>query len=366
VSFVPRSEREIAEDTLTKIDTCWAVATGLAVIDQIRAADFHTRHLLMALRAGEPDRIARSLSIEAVFAATGGIRSRSRVEQLIHSSETIGRTLGNPHTEGLAILARGAAAYFLGQWRLALELGERGEQTLKRHAVGTTWELSSAQNFVLGALMYLGELKEVQRRLPSLIEDAQDRANLYSEVHLRTRQNLIHLAADDPDGARADIDYAMERWSHRRYHVQHYNALLARTQIELYSGHAERAWALVESEWRELQRSMLLRVQVVRIEATYLRARCALAAGKPGADRLAAALSGEGVAWAAPLAGVIRAGCAPADRQSHLTKAAEAFDGAGMAMHAAAVRYLMAGPDGRSEFKDVANPDRFARMLTGL
>ena len=40
LSFVTRAEHEIAEDVLTRIDTCWAVATGLAVIDSIRAADF--------------------------------------------------------------------------------------------------------------------------------------------------------------------------------------------------------------------------------------------------------------------------------------------------------------------------------------
>ena len=232
--------------------------------------------------------------------------------------------------------------------------------------VGTTWELSSAQNFVLGSLLYLGELQEVRRRLPGLIEDALDRANLYAEVHLRTRQNLIYLAADDPDGARADVDYAMSRWSHRGYHVQHYNALLARAQTELYAGRAEQAWALVESQWRDLQRSMLLRIQVVRIEATYLRARCALAADKPGADRLAAALRHERVAWAEPLADAVLAGCANADRVSQLRKAADGFDRAGMALHAAAARYAVAGAGGRSEdLEGIADPVRFTRMLIG-
>jgi hypothetical protein len=366
LSFTRRTEGEIAEDTMNRIDTCWAVATGLAVIDSIRAADFQTRHLLMALKAGEPYRIARSLSIEAVFAATGGIRSRHRAERLIGTSEAIGGTLDNPHTKGLSILARGAAAYFVGEWRRAFELGERGEHTLKRYNVGTTWELSSAQNFVLGSLMYLGDLREVRRRLPGLIEDALERANLYAEVHLRTRQNLIHLAADDPDGARADIDDAMSRWSHRGFHVQHYNALLARAQIELYAGRAERAWDLIESHWRKLQHSMLMRVQVVRIEATYLRARCALAARRPGAERLATALRRENVAWAEPLAKVVLAGRATVDRPQQLRTAADEFDRAGMALYAEAARFAASGghAPGRA-LAEVTDPARFARMLIG-
>ena len=41
------------------------MTTGLALVDSIRAADFNTRHLLLALEAGEPYRIARALALEA-------------------------------------------------------------------------------------------------------------------------------------------------------------------------------------------------------------------------------------------------------------------------------------------------------------
>jgi hypothetical protein len=111
---------------------------------------------------------------------------------------------------------------------------------------------------------------------------------------------------------------------------------------------------------------MLLRTQLVRIEATYLRARCALAAKKPGAERMAASLAAEGAAWAEPLAEVIRAGCSNADRSSRLMAAALGFDAAGMSLHAAAVRHVAASSSGAAAgLKDVANPTRFARMLVG-
>jgi hypothetical protein len=78
-------------------------------------------------------------------------------------------------------------------------------------------------------------------------------------------------------------------------------------------------------------------------------------------------LGDEGVAWAEPLADVIRAGCANADRLSHLMKAAEGFDRADMTLHAAAVRYVMAGREaGMGELRDVVDPARFARMLMGF
>jgi hypothetical protein len=75
-------------------------------------------------------------------------------------------------------------------------------------------------------------------------------------------------------------------------------------------------------------------------------------------------LAREGVAWAEPLAEVIRAGCEQADRRSHLMAAAAGFDKADMGLHAAAVRSV-ASPETGSEIKEVVNPGRFARMLVG-
>ena len=57
--FVPRPADDIDADTLLRVDTCWSATTGLMLVDMIGASDFSARHLLMALDAGEPSRIAR-------------------------------------------------------------------------------------------------------------------------------------------------------------------------------------------------------------------------------------------------------------------------------------------------------------------
>src|SRR6185503_16789245 len=71
LDFVERTADRVSAGDLLRIDTCWSVVTGLAMVDNIRAADFQTRHLRPALDAGEPFRIARALAIEAGFRASG-------------------------------------------------------------------------------------------------------------------------------------------------------------------------------------------------------------------------------------------------------------------------------------------------------
>ena len=50
---------DLAPAELMRIDICWSAASGLALIDTVRGADFQTRHLLLALNSGERYRIAR-------------------------------------------------------------------------------------------------------------------------------------------------------------------------------------------------------------------------------------------------------------------------------------------------------------------
>src|SRR5207237_4069555 len=76
LAFTEHSTEEIPPEDLRRIDTCWSVVTGLALVDNLHALDYNTRHLLLALDAGEPYRIARALAVEAAFLATGGERSR--------------------------------------------------------------------------------------------------------------------------------------------------------------------------------------------------------------------------------------------------------------------------------------------------
>ncbi len=170
-------------------------------------------------------------------------------------------------------------------------------------------------------------------------------------MELRTRLNLIWLAADDPDRGRAEVIEALKSWPNEGFHLQHYTSLHALTQIELYTGDYEVAWKHVEGQWEALKDSLLLRTPAVRVEAMQLRARTALATSGEGrdtgklrlAEKLARKMGKVNMSWSRPFATLVLATVAQqrnqaAQARALLSEAAEVFERADMHLYAAATR----------------------------
>jgi eukaryotic-like serine/threonine-protein kinase len=351
LEFTERNANEIPEAELARIDICWTVAAGLGVVDLIRGADFQSRHLLLALRAGEVYRVARAMAFEVAQTAARGGAKREQARELADRTERLAARAANPHAIGLAIWARGLSAYLVGDWKKAAELCERAAEVLRDQCTGVTWEMTIAHRFMLSSLMFLGEMVEVSRRVPQLLAAALEQGNLFAATDLRTRMNPIWLAADDPDRARDEVISALTTWPRKGFHLQHYSSLVALAQIELYTGDYEVAWRHIEGQMKPLEKSMLLRIQGLRIEAMHLRARLALAsaAGQKREQRLKIAedlaqrIAGEQMRWSNPLAMLIHAGLATRrgnnERAEELiSQAIEGFEASDMALYAATAR----------------------------
>ena len=394
LTYRERPAEEIAEGDLLRIDVCWACAVGLTLVDFIVAADFQTRYLLMALDAGEPFRVARGLALEVGFTAAKGGPSRRETDRLVAQAGALAERLGSPREQGLAAMTAGSAAFLRGEWKRAAEMCAHAEQLLRERCTGVLWELTTSQTFLMSSLVYLGELGEVTRRLPAVLAAAQERGNLLAATEMRTRQHIGWLAMDQAGEARRQVGEALTRWSHTGFHRQHYNSLLALTNIDLYDGDAAAAWQRLEEQWPRLTTSMLPRIQVLRAEATHLRARGALAASGSGplppsareemlaiAERSATRLARERMPWTEPLVPLVRAGVAArrgdaAGAAELLAAAATGLDAADMRLHAAAARRalgeLVGGERGRKLVEDadalmraqsVKQPERLARVL---
>jgi serine/threonine protein kinase len=391
LNYREQSAEQISAEELARIDTSWSVAIGLTMIDTIRGADFQTRNLLLALRAGEPYRLARSLAWEATHAAMGGEGSKKRSAQLLSAADALAQRIDHPHALGMATMGRGVAAYFHGEWKEAHAVCDRAVEIFRNRCTGVTWELDTSNAFALWALWFRGELAELIRRFPILVKEAHERGDRLAEANYTTFGGpFVWLAADDPEAARVALGEVMGEWSKQEFHVQHFTTLTARAQIELYRGDGAAAWRQIVDQWPAMKDSMLLHVECVRIFMLHLRGRCALAALASARDpdallkvvaKDARAIEKEKPSWCRPLAVLLRASLAARGGDKvqaiHLLGAAAAdLDAADMKLFAAAARRrqgeLLGGEEGHGLVKladdfmigqKIQNPRRMAELF---
>jgi hypothetical protein len=351
--FRARQESEIARKDLMRIDVCWAVGVGLTNVDTIRGAYFHARNLLLSLRAGEPQRIARALAMEAVHVGYGGGPARLRAEALLAAAERLAQDVGTPQARGFLAMSRGMTEYLAGNWRPALDYFVRADKTFREECTGAMWELDRTQAFRLWSLLWLGEFPELARRLPRILRDADERGDLFAATVIGTGIQVdVQLAAGQPEQALAKSREAIKRWSQSGFHVQHFSGLIGRLHIDLYTGNGSAAWRHLADRWPAFSRSMLRRVQMLRIFSSYLRGLAALAAAQQDvepthllavAEKESRALRRERMAWSNPLADLLQAGLAAVrgDQAAAAVlygQAATGLEQAEMAVYAAAAR----------------------------
>jgi hypothetical protein len=365
---------------------------GLGMVDTLRGAYFQIRSLLFALAAGDPYRISRALSLEIPFVATAGPSARKRVEELITVAQRTAERSRHPHALALVPGVTGIACFLEGRFREALPLLAESERQLRTRCVGVSWEMASVVTFSLWCLWFTGDLPALCARAPAVIREAEHRGDRYFATNLCSGfTNAIWLVADDPATAAERAASAIAPWSRSGSHLQHFHDIVARVHTDLYRGDGPAAHRTIESSWKELEDSMVLRIQIVRVCSEYLRGSAALAAAARSsapaplvatAMRAGKRLEAERLAWAAPLGALLRAGARAREGQKGaavtalLEEAARGAEAQGMHGYLFAARRALGVVRGGTEghalveaaeaelaARSVKRPDRFAAML---
>jgi hypothetical protein len=294
--------------------------------------------------------------MEAANRATTGIRASDRVESLLSFAEKLASGLDSPGAHGVIFMARGVSALLLGKWSEARLCFDHGEALLRDHCTGVTWERDTARNLALWALLHMGKMTELKRRWSLLIKEAQERGDRYAATTLTTFYlAAIRLADDDSTGIEEELESVMGRWTRHGFFIQHSTAFRSLMHLDLYRGRVESAWNRLSAVWPDYSRSMLLRIQMVRIQMLELRARAALALAETTSDPKTFLLSAERDAhkltlekqpWAMAHANYVEAGIAACRGEAvtalhHLNLAAQQYDAADMPMNGWVMRYRM-------------------------
>lgn len=324
-----------------KVDVVAAASRGLGMFDNMRGAHCQTVHMRLALALGEPVRLGRAFAAEAPFVAAEG--RREVASRLVATAMALGERTGNAHVKAMATFGAGFSALQEGRFRAGHGLLDAADRALRESSREDAWERTVAIVSSTWCLSYSGDMTEVVRRVEARLRSALERGDLACATNLRVGMPALGWLADgDVERLRAETELAIGSWSKNGYQAPHCFALLARAHADLYEGDAERAVARLDGEWRDLERSMFLRNQLIRVTMGALYASARL--GRGGAEdvrlavRTAKRLSREGVTWAVAWSRMILAGVAVkrsdlVTARSHFAAAALAFDDADMTLH---------------------------------
>jgi hypothetical protein len=323
---------------------------------------------LLALRAGEPLRIARALAMEAGHRATAGAPARARVASLLQKAEQIAREIDSPYARGMIEMVRGFASLMRGEWKTAQSVLEEAEQLFRHHCKGVTWERDTIHNFMLRALVQMGEVRELKSRWSVFFRESQERGDRYAATMLSGfYMTLINLAGNQQPETESELEAVLDQSATGSFNLRHSNAFEALIHLYLYRSDPARALIQFESVWPWYENSMLLQIRMTRIDLLEMRARCTLAmAEKPGgpdaylreAADFARRLEQERHQWASAHALYIRSGIAackedPVRSVDYLLKSAACYDEVQMPLRAQLLRYRLgeihAGSDSRAQ-----------------
>jgi serine/threonine protein kinase len=374
-----REPEAVSPEDRLRIDVLFAAAIGFGISNVVLGRCMGTRSFLLALRRGDRSQVLRAATLELNNHANGkeGKVERALVGLTTRLSSRNGKRFtsgqgdpefiqGGPTARTLFLGTLLTSVYLRGEWKRAREIFDELFADVRLQDLHGGW-ISSRKIFGCWTLNFLGEHHELARLHPVLLAEAEELGDHHTSVQLRDGSlAIMWLAADDPDGARRNVEESMARWPSDRYLLQHWHRLYGEGEIELYVGDGAKAYARVDRDTHALNKSLLLRVQHMRVQTMFLRGRCAIASldAEPASRRqrlretrrLARQLDKEGMAWTAPFAAILRAAAANAsdDRSAAISCLRDAVDLARTAdMHGYAraashqLGLLLGGDEGR-------------------
>lgn len=307
LKFKAKPIEEVSPIEVMRVDATHSVAQSLSTVDLVKGAELQTRSLMLALRLGDTQRVARALLYDVGLLSTGGSKAERASMALFNEASAMAEKVDDPNMRALPTFIRGVIAFQNTQWRSAADSFERALDLYLRLGLAAHWEISSVRIFLLSAWFYLGRFDKFLPEVPRLLEECARRGDVYGTTNLRMTHFCGYwLAADRPSDVHQQVDAALAEWVPQGYLSQHYYALVARVTALLYEQRYADAENLMAREWPHFQKSLLPRVQFLRIESAHLRGRVALTVGnRDVVDQMVSALRREKTPMALSLASLL-------------------------------------------------------------
>ncbi|MEM9487899.1 MAG: AAA family ATPase, partial [Myxococcota bacterium] len=355
LDYRSRATDVLSQRELARIDTLYAAATSLGMIDYLRGAAVQNRHTLAALKSGDEHRICRALAIEYTYLGVAGGRRVARADALADAVLDLARRLDDSYLLGIVAMARGITLFYTGRSHQAVAVLSECDALLSGSKRAVEWERVTGRYMLSRAQIAVGDLAGAGHTAERYVEDAERRNDVYARtMFLCIPGTWSLLGQDRPERAGRALDSAVNGWPGDAYYIAHYVQAYGRVLVQLYLGDGAAALAILRTALPKIRKLMVTRLRWIKCEVYTLMARAALHAGDQRAVRRALAVVAQGKmpftdGMAALLGASLSAGQGRLERaRAELSTALERFETAGASHMVAAARVRLGQLDGES------------------
>ncbi len=179
----------------------------------------------------------------------------------------------------MVLVAQSFADLTTQSWRRAYESLDQAERLLRDHCTGVSWELSLVHISRISMLRIEGQYGEAVRRGLAVLAEAQHRGDIFTQARIGIFVLVDqHLLADRFAEGRQVLRELSREWFRGRFPVQQVLGFIHDINIDLLMDRRGMAWRRCRRYWPLIERTQMLRVEVIRDYAFLLRGGTALAA----------------------------------------------------------------------------------------
>jgi hypothetical protein len=281
LKFRPQTEADVDPRQLILLDTCWSAAMGLTITDIFEGAYFQADHLLRALAAGEPRRVAAALALEARSASFFGGRGLERARELLGQVHELAEQTAQPSARAHALVAETLVELMSANWESSYGASKRASALVADHCPAMVQESFDASAQGAAALMYMGRYADLETLASATAKEAGLRSNVYHEVMARMFLiSPVMLAHDEVEAAQSELADLTRRALESRLQIGAVQTYNCRASFDLYSLEGPEIWTRRETDAHIVADNPLLRAVFPRMSITEAHGRCALAAAE--------------------------------------------------------------------------------------
>jgi len=254
-------------ETMKKIDLLSLAVPGLGLIDTMSVINLQAKNTLLALKCGDPSRMAKALALEGVQTGAIGFRLFSLSEALDKQIRAVCFADNNYYLKATYLMGRGITLHHRGFFSEAIATLEKAEEIFVNRCQQVWWELAGTRTCYLWGLCFLGRIKELEKHIARLSSDARQRDDKFMHRTIGCyAAPILSLAGDRPEEAKKTLTESLNAWGHQeQYHVQHLIHTYSTAFLHLYNGDGDKTLEFCKESIKSVKRSGFYFIEFVRV-----------------------------------------------------------------------------------------------------